>query len=141
MVRARALVLFSLRSINNLPGAIAVQRHRRTYHWFCCGLLGAVAVLAPVSSSRAQAPSQGAVKRPARKAPATLTRAQVEAQQECKNSINSRPGYQVTRIGTPVLRAKHAWDVALTVRRDGEVDQRATCRFDSSTGRVTLRPR
>jgi len=109
------------------------------HDWNCRGLLGAIAVLAATSSSRAQAPSHRAAD--TTKRAQALTRAQFEVQQECKNSINSRPGYQAIWLGKPVLRKKHAWDVAVTVRRDGEVDQRATCRFDSSTGRVTLRPR
>jgi hypothetical protein len=73
--------------------------------------------------------------------PAKLTRAQVEAEQECKHSINSRPGYEVRRVGTPVADGPHAWVMSLTVRRDGEENVRATCRYDASSGRVALRPR
>lgn len=102
------------------------------HDWSCRGLLVAIALLAPLSRGRAQAPRDTAT---------ALTRAQVEAQQECKNSINSRPGYQATWVGKPVLRKKQIWEVPLTARRDGEVDERATCRFDPSSGRVTLRPR
>jgi hypothetical protein len=72
---------------------------------------------------------------------AKLTRAQLEAEQECKHSINSRPGYEVRRVGTPVADGAHAWVMSLTVRRDGEEDLRATCRYDASSGRVALRPR
>lgn len=73
--------------------------------------------------------------------PGSLTRAQVEAEQECKHSINSRPGYEVRRVGTPVADGAHAWVMSLVVRRDGEEDLRATCRYDAASGRVALRPR
>jgi len=113
---------------------------------YCRGLIGLIAVFVATSSAHAQAPSHRGVDTTKRagdttKHAAPLTRTQFEAQQECKNSINSRPGFQAAWVGKPVRREKQAWDVPVTVRRDGEVNQRATCRFDASSGRVTLRPR
>jgi hypothetical protein len=107
--------------------------------WYSRTLLSTIAVLAATSSGHAQAASHRTTDTSKHAAP--LTRTQFEAQQECKSSINSRPGFQAAWVGKPVRREKQAWDVPVTVRRDGEVNQRATCRFDASSGRVTLRPR
>ena len=63
------------------------------------------------------------------------------ARQECENYINSRPGFRVQRVGTPVSRGMGQWDVPLTARQDGHSDVRATCRYIQATGTVTLRPR
>lgn len=63
------------------------------------------------------------------------------ARQECQNYINSRPGFRVQRVGTPVDRGMGQWDVPLTARQDGHTDIRATCRYIRATGTVSLRPR
>lgn len=63
------------------------------------------------------------------------------ARQECENYINSRPGFRVQRIGTPVALALGQWDVPLTARQDGHTDVRAMCRYTRATGTVSLRPR
>lgn len=63
------------------------------------------------------------------------------ARQECENSINSRPGFRVQRLGTPVARGAGHWDVPLTVRQDDGTDQRATCRYNAARGTVSLRRR
>ena len=71
----------------------------------------------------------------------TMSREAFIARQECENSINSRPGFRVQRLGTPVERAARQWDVPLTVRQDDGTDQRATCRYNAATGTVSLRRR
>jgi hypothetical protein len=68
-----------------------------------------------------------------------LSEGQLEAQQECQNSINSRAGYHAVRLGTPVAHGARQWDVPVTVRRDGRSTMSVTCRFNTANRRVTLR--
>ena len=69
-----------------------------------------------------------------------LSRTQLEAQQECKSAINTHPGYQARRVGTPVQHGAKQWDVPVTVRRDGTETMRVTCRYNGANGKVSLRP-
>lgn len=69
-----------------------------------------------------------------------LSRTQLEAQQACKNAIDTRAGYQARRVGTPVRHGAKQWDVPVTVRRDGTETMRVTCRYDGASGKVSLRP-
>ncbi|HKN67319.1 MAG TPA: hypothetical protein VJW73_13645 [Gemmatimonadaceae bacterium] len=94
----------------------------------CSALTAAVACI-PMSSGRAQAQQR------------PLTRMQVEAQQACRNAIDTRPGYHARRVGTPVRHGAKQWDVAVTVRRDGSETLRVTCRYNAANEKVTLRPR
>ena len=70
-----------------------------------------------------------------------LPREAFVARQECENYINSRPGFRVQRVGTPVALGLGQWDVPLTARQDGHTDIHATCRYIRATGTVSLRPR
>ena len=70
-----------------------------------------------------------------------LTRTQLEAQQACRNAIDTRAGYQTRRVGTPVQHGAKQWDVPVTVRRDGTENMRVTCRYNGANGKVTLRQR
>ena len=63
------------------------------------------------------------------------------ARQECESFINSRPGFRVQRLGTPVARGAGRWDVPLTVRQDDGTDEHATCRYNAASGTVSLRRR
>jgi hypothetical protein len=70
-----------------------------------------------------------------------LSRVQVEAQQACRNAIDTRPGYQARRVGTPVQHGAKQWDVPVTVRRDGSENMRVSCRYSATSGKVKLRQR
>src|SRR3954462_11518559 len=70
-----------------------------------------------------------------------LSRVQVEAQQACRNAIDTRPGYQARRVGTPVQHGAKQWDVSVTVRRDGSENMRVSCRYSAASGKVKLRQR
>lgn len=68
-----------------------------------------------------------------------LSDAQLEAQQECRNSIDARAGYRTVREGTPVAHGARQWDVPVTVQRDGRSTMAVTCRFNTANRKVTLR--
>lgn len=70
-----------------------------------------------------------------------LSRVQVEAQQACRNAIDTRPGYQARRVGTPIQHGAKQWDVPVTVRRDGSENMRVSCRYSAASGKVKLRQR
>ena len=80
----------------------------------------------------AQAPSEASKR---------LSRTQLEAQQACKNAIDTRAGYQARRVGKPVRHGGKQWDVPVTVRRDGTETMHVTCRYNSANGKVSLRAR
>ena len=101
-----------------------------------------VACLLSASSARAQVAST--TNRPARVpagASSRLSRAQLEAQQACRNAIDTRAGYRTRRVGTPVKHGAKEWDVPVTVRRDGTETMRVTCRSNGANGKVSLRAR
>ena len=105
-------------------------------------LMGA-AVVACIVVSRGSAHAQLPTRVPqvATRTRDGLTEAQLEAQRECRNAIDTRPGYQVRRVGTPVRHGTRQWDVPVTVRRDGSEIMRVTCRCNGANGKVTLRQR
>lgn len=80
----------------------------------------------------AQAPSR---------TPKPLSRTQLEAQQACRNAIDTRAGYQARRVGAPVQHGAKQWDVPVTVRRDGTETMHVTCRYNPANGKVSLRAR
>ena len=68
-----------------------------------------------------------------------LSDAQLQAQQECQNAVNGRPGYRTIQLGIPVAHGARQWDVPLTVQRDGRVNRKVTCRFNTANGKISLR--
>ena len=68
-----------------------------------------------------------------------LSEAQYQAEQACENSINSRAGYRVMQVGTPMAHGARNWDVPVTVQRDGRRNLTVSCRYNTANGKVSLR--
>jgi hypothetical protein len=61
-----------------------------------------------------------------------------QAQGLCENYLNTRRGYQVVQVGTPVRHGRN-YDVPVTVRRNNRRESTVTCRYNSASNKLSLR--
>lgn len=63
---------------------------------------------------------------------------EARAQRVCRDNVNGRRGYRVESVGDPTQRG-NTWDVPLRVRRNGRTNVLVTCRYNTASGKVSLR--